>query len=1492
MALKSEKFGEILPSKPKSAEEAFAAYRKEERYDFSKIDAKEWPKVWKLYKANFDSLGQEAQSEVFEQILHLGVVKEEEALDLFSGLPKTERIRIAAFVARNVENDRYNHLFYEAWKDFDWDLKYYFKGEFLAQYPHKAFLVAPFGANTQGLKRIGENSFKHVRKKFKDSPYILKEIESIVRSLPMDQFIANPWKLIEPAFRGLDKKISRVRERKGMIRSGWMHDWRKRPNKLFEELKFESIFDVYINNFESAKKLFESYLWIYRRSSGKPETSVQDEIVLDETRKSFDETVEFLAKDNFSFVFPYLSAAVQVGLATQKRAEEIFDQFAEAQWGGFRYPSFDFYATREEKQRKKSLLEKAKEFNPDKKDDEIYNVEFFPVAPLSLVYKEKMIYHEALDRALRHTFSNFKSFEKTFSVQRSERVINAMIEAGLPLFCAIDLLGFDSSRVKRILMKGWAERFNIAGVTVDLRDAIRLIDAGHYKEVVDAFVRDLSEGDSSLGEKVVVNASRIFQKLGDKDKTRILDLINKFSYEQWFNNLDFALDYKPIDFKSLIKKSSDDGWSFLHHYNDLILHLSMRRNLGKETVFLPEDLSLEARNAFLKNPDRIFINAGAFKEVFSPDEQREFILGNLKDNPPPYFLEELLEEMLRNFEADQKNPPRYSLSSLKNEINGFFSTNSDMVFNLLDQPHSYRVWKVIKVIFSGDERFRLLVDYIIRKNPENLFEHLDNDLLFDIAGNDKYFEKFLEAFIPGVDIAPINHFLINIEEFLSGDAMAQKERRAGREVTRLLLSDKTRTNFLKGKAMASDYLAAFCENAKFAVFDFNIGKIKDQRLRDIAGREVEEYSEAHPEVLIVISLMKGEKWEAIYDKLLDKHWRYAVFSDQFYESGYRVQNHALNRIGNFYRARWDIMELENRFIDEDYYVKALKEISGVPFVKLYESRLREIAQEELQKYGERRNLENFRPTGEFVGILNRILLLNSSKIVVDYENIISNLEAKEQEEVLKFLDYILLYGLDNSDKFKYAIQKLELEAADGKRDLEAIFYDHLSKIFGVNIGEWGVRGAGFNIEGLRALTTFYGISKKDAAMRRGLKDLLREGLSGNYKEWRGWGISETEVFKKEDLFEVLKADKLLPQELNFDQYGKWLEDDSALLEEVLNYDEGDIQRGIRQTLYQAVADHHIEADQLDLDFQSVKAKYELITLPMQELTEKLGVFKKKIAGFKKSKTKERLTPEEEGEYKDLQNQIAEYKEEKGRAIRLLESQMYLSKLRHVTIGELQNQSLSIEGKVIPFKKAFEVLEESFSAEKPDFYQDVVRIRNFLEESFRNMFGGGRISKSVLRVSDLIDATTYLKIGEEPVPSCQSYKSSSGYNAGLLSYVVDSNVKIIQIHDESQKIIARSIMRLLADDNGNPQLFIERIYSVNAHHKIKEGIVNFAKNKAKKLGVGLFSHAAELNEELPDKNDFIVDLHSHNSRAPFVYTDAGGGKVAQGKYTIKGAFRII
>jgi len=133
-----------------------------------------------------------------------------------------------------------------------------------------------------------------------------------------------------------------------------------------------------------------------------------------------------------------------------------------------------------------------------------------------------------------------------------------------------------------------------------------------------------------------------------------------------------------------------------------------------------------------------------------------------------------------------------------------------------------------------------------------------------------------------------------------------------------------------------------------------------------------------------------------------------------------------------------------------------------------------------------------------------------------------------------------------------------------------------------------------------------------------------------------------------------------------------------------------------------------------------------------------------------------------------------------------------------------------------------------------------------------------------------------------IDSCQSVYRSSQTNKALLAYVLDGKNRMIFLREKNAEgFKARAILRILIDkDTGIPVLFLERIYPALIKSEETKAIVVFAKIKAQKMGLRLFSedHLGGACEG--------VELESDTSRALFEYVDAENKNiVTKGVFTI-------
>lgn len=157
-------------------------------------------------------------------------------------------------------------------------------------------------------------------------------------------------------------------------------------------------------------------------------------------------------------------------------------------------------------------------------------------------------------------------------------------------------------------------------------------------------------------------------------------------------------------------------------------------------------------------------------------------------------------------------------------------------------------------------------------------------------------------------------------------------------------------------------------------------------------------------------------------------------------------------------------------------------------------------------------------------------------------------------------------------------------------------------------------------------------------------------------------------------------------------------------------------------------------------------------------------------------------------------------------------------------------------------------------------------------------------KTESRISDwtVVDTDHWedmLLCGTEVLGSCQNINGGSYYNKCLLGYALDGKNRLIAVKDETGKIVARAIFRLLWDEKEKtPVLFLERIYQGGgAPSHVNEALNKMALKRSEAMGIPLAS------TEKPYKNTLV----SLGSKAPFEYVDAVGHPT-NGQYTIRGS----
>lgn len=117
-------------------------------------------------------------------------------------------------------------------------------------------------------------------------------------------------------------------------------------------------------------------------------------------------------------------------------------------------------------------------------------------------------------------------------------------------------------------------------------------------------------------------------------------------------------------------------------------------------------------------------------------------------------------------------------------------------------------------------------------------------------------------------------------------------------------------------------------------------------------------------------------------------------------------------------------------------------------------------------------------------------------------------------------------------------------------------------------------------------------------------------------------------------------------------------------------------------------------------------------------------------------------------------------------------------------------------------KAAEVLAKRKS--RNPLYESAVWIRETLDQPVYR-------EARRITVTETDELETLLRMGEIPVPHCQSWKNNSSLNSSLLSFVADANKKLYHISNGNDRPMSMSMVRLV-EWEGTPTLLVENIYA--------------------------------------------------------------------------------
>jgi hypothetical protein len=314
--------------------------------------------------------------------------------------------------------------------------------------------------------------------------------------------------------------------------------------------------------------------------------------------------------------------------------------------------------------------------------------------------------------------------------------------------------------------------------------------------------------------------------------------------------------------------------------------------------------------------------------------------------------------------------------------------------------------------------------------------------------------------------------------------------------------------------------------------------------------------------------------------------------------------------------------------------------------------------------------------------------------------------------------------------------------------------------------------------------------------------------------------------------------------------------------------------------------NHAELSMSELSADIAQEQFMLANDKMRSINIELNKIRKIIAQNKKRKKQGKEPLEyDKMKFESLNELFQQAKDELNeKKVRAFISRMIHLSAREVLDGGIYIKGVAVDNKkglgpFVPFGKAFAFLRNSFSDNQP-FQDDLDRIETVIAQ-YRAQEAGEGFGKEEYTFTDTSDLLTLLKIGAEPVASCQSYKSANRLASSLMSYVADPDTKVFIVKKSDGLLVARAISRLLSDEKGKPYILLEPMYSVNTHPRLQALIANVVKNKAEKMGIkAVVSRGGYAAEGEP-----APVLYSRGSRNVSSYVDNIGSQPYKGMYEV-------
>lgn len=1046
------------------------------------------------------------------------------------------------------------------------------------------------------------------------------------------------------------------------------------------------------------------------------------------------------------------------------------------------------------------------------------------------------------------------------------------IENNVAIFSFIDEFDVSAQEVRSLL--SYCRDGKFAFLLEDLSDMKKLIEMGYEKDVLDFL--STSSGVMSRGYNFnyqVINEIRSLEILmSEGGFNRLLNLIKKAFPEFLFYDMEFAIEYELVDPMQILSRYQHNSVVLLRSYLPSIRYYQLQGKTEQEIEDFKKDYYDILLASFDSDPEILLRDYKKVLEIISlEDVHQKFndILGETEDLD---FFSSCLWH--------REELPEVIVSQVVEKL----KKRNDLLIRMID---SHLEFDELLELFGQDLVMELILEY--QGEVEIVVLLRENKFFLILINNEEYLQRFLENLEEHAhEVCQVwSRFSLFMGSYNLGRLKKDHNIEVSQEEIDIIEKTKKQVVEIYGRKCQEDYRFAFYSHSK---------EMHSREVKQVYDAHIKDYLLKNPELVSnddVISFT--DNW--VYDELFREYPRvFAFVSDSDIYQRYKPQvRYGWSSSDNdelFAQFKTINVDIEYRhehgtwrIKPDEYYSFCIEQLQrDNPFYYLHQKKFESHA----------RNLESLgkEPDDEFHKVKKRLGLVKSSPITQNNFEALGMVTDEEAEQFCDLIELCAQFGIDGDldieiDAFlpKYAL-----------RDLQKSVIDQLGKIFNAEISEYyDLRE--FPIGIIEPLKIYAQRHQESIIMNEAITSFLEKVFSGKFHEHKYWGGELTEEYTENDAFDYLVKENYIPKNIEKDQYLKWVQDEHIELEALFEYDFSDIFLGIREIESQAFADNHIEQDDLETNMSVLLGEYSTLLLPSEDIKYQIKQLEEQVPELKlrgKKRKKANIPQEIDEEYQALRQEAKQLGLDNLEEINRLQALMCYSRLRNLSREELENGVINLENQRISFERIFGdeetkktgLFEKAFKEQHPNFYNDLLRIKSLVYETRKQLFGTEQISKKKLYLTDEHNLEVYFRIGEKPVPSCQHYNSEHGpYDQGLLSYQTDPTIKIIQIHDENEQIIARSIIRLVEDDYGDPAIFVERIYSTNMHPNITRGILNLVHQKAQKMNVRVYS--TEIVVGLDDESEVhnFSTIHSKKSMSPYTYSDAGGGLRNDGLFTI-------